>query len=39
VASIPLLTLSSLSYNDLGPEGGRALGEALLSNTTLTTLQ
>ena len=36
---LQVLTLSSLDDSYLGPEGGRALAEALGTNTTLTKLQ
>ena len=39
VSSIFLLTIFSLGVNNLGPEGGRALAEALATNTTLTILE
>ena len=32
-------SLRSLEGNDLGPDGGKALAEALKINTTLTRLQ
>ena len=39
-ASAILLSPShSLRFNNLGPEGGRAIAEALMTNTTLTTLE
>ena len=34
-----LRRVRSLHYNNLGPEGGMALAEALKSNTTLKTLE
>ncbi len=38
VMLIDILLLCSLSYNQLGADGGRAIADALKINTTLTTL-
>jgi len=37
-AHLPLLDLRSLENNELDPDAGMALAEALKSNTTLNTL-